>query len=120
MDVENPVVKLCVAGARAEFEGRIEDAVELYRQAWEAARDDYEACIAAHYCARHKADPHEALRWNRVARERARAVGDERVQDFFPSLYLNMGQSYERLENEAEARRFYELAAALGFPHQPD
>lgn len=28
---------------------------------------------------------------------RAKAVGDERVDSFYPSLYLNLGQSYEAL-----------------------
>jgi len=39
------------------------------------------------------------------------------VKEFFPSLYLNMGRSYEMLGNEAEAKRFYELAAGLGYIH---
>ena len=117
MNPDNPVVKLCIAGTQAEFNGRIDAARALYRQAWEAAQDDYEACIAAHYVARHQPDPHETLRWNREALARAEAVGDGRVDSFYPSLYLNMGQSFERLGDEAEAQRYYEMAAALGVPH---
>ncbi len=41
----------------------------------------------------------------------ADAVGDDRVQEFYPSLYLNMGKSYEDLGNLKDARRFYALAA---------
>ena len=45
MDITNPVIKLCLDGARAEFEGRIADAHLHYQQAWDTAADDYEACI---------------------------------------------------------------------------
>jgi hypothetical protein len=93
MDPDNPIVKLCLEGARAEFEHRTDDARALCRQAWETAQDDYEACIAAHYVARHQEDPAEALRWNQEALTRAGAVDSERVQPFYPLLYLNMGRS---------------------------
>lgn len=110
MDPNNPVIKLCVEGMQAEAEGRNEDAHNLFMQAWEASTDDYEACVAAHYVARHQS-PEDALHWNQVALARAEAVGDEKVQGFYPSLYLNLGHSYEVIGNLAEARRHYELAA---------
>ena len=110
MDPNNPVIKLCVEGMRAETEGRNEDAHNLFMQAWEASEDDYEACVAAHYVARHQS-LEDALHWNQVALARAEAVGDKRVQGFYPSLYLNLGHSYEVLGNLAEAKRHYELAA---------
>jgi tetratricopeptide (TPR) repeat protein len=118
MDLENPVVKLCVAGTQAEFKGALEEARTLYQQAWESARDDYEACIAAHYVARFQDDPEQKLHWNRIALERAEVVGDERVREFYPSLYLNMGHSYELLGDQDEARRYYDLAAAQGVRHE--
>ncbi|MBI3189769.1 MAG: hypothetical protein HYZ33_03880, partial [Ignavibacteriales bacterium] len=95
MDLDNPVIQLCMDGARAEFEHRIEAARSLYQQAWEAHSDDYEACIAAHYVARFQETPAETLRWNQIALDHANAVHDERVKDFYPSLYLNLGCSYE-------------------------
>lgn len=118
IDPQNPVVKLCIAGAQAEFHGDQDKACDLYRQAWQAAGDDYEACIAAHYVARCQVEPEQKLFWNQVALERAQAVGDERVEDFYPSLYLNMGQSYELLGDLPAARRYYALAAALGVVHE--
>jgi hypothetical protein len=57
VDTDNLVVRLCIQGARAEFEGRLDDARSLFWQAWNAARDDYEACIAAHYVARFQQNP---------------------------------------------------------------
>jgi len=118
MDLNTPLVKLCMEGTQAEFEGRIEDARSLYEQAWQASQDDYEACIAAHYLARYQEDPKERLRWNREALERANAVERSRVEAFYPSLYINMGRSYELLGHLGEAQRYYDLAAALGVIHQ--
>jgi tetratricopeptide (TPR) repeat protein len=120
MDTKNPVIKLCVEGTRSEFEGRKNEACELYNKAWEAARDDYEACIAAHYMARCTDTAEETFYWNQLALDRADAVQDDRVQDFYPSLYLNIGRSYELLGAVAEAKKYYDLAAGLGFPHHLD
>lgn len=53
-DPENVVVRLCAQGMQAEAEGRDAQARDLFLQAWEAAEDDYDACIAAHYLARHQ------------------------------------------------------------------
>ena len=120
IDIANPIVKLCMGGTQAEFEGRIESARELYRKAWKASTNDYEACIAAHYMARHQDSADETLRWNREALHRANAVGDDSVAEFYPSLYLNMGHSYELVGNPAEAKKFFDLAAELGVAHQTD
>lgn len=120
MDTTNPVIQLCIAGTRAEFEHRLDDARSIYQQAWDAHTDDYEACIAAHYLARFQNSLEESLLWNQVALRHADAVADERVKDFYPSLYLNLGKSHEMLGNLLEARTYFGLAAGLGFAHQPD
>ena len=120
MDTSNPAIQLCIAGTRAEFEHLPEVARSLYQQAWEARSDDYEACIAAHYVARFQASPAESLRWNQIALQHANAIKDERVKDFYPSLYLNLGQAHENLGDQVEAQRYYNLAADLGFIHQRD
>ena len=120
MDLTNPVIKLCIAGTQAEFQGQLSEARVLYQQAWEAAQDDYESCIAAHYVAQHQNDPRERLYWNQIALDRANAVQDPRVDEFYPSLYLNMGHSFELLGKSAEAQHYYALAAKLGYVHQDD
>lgn len=117
---DSPVVQLCIAGSQAEFDGRCDEAARLYAAAWDAATDDFEACVAAHYVARFQPDAEATLYWNQVALARAESVNDERVRPFFPSLYLNLGQSYEVLGQPAVAQQYYSLSAALGFPHQPD
>lgn len=111
MDANNPVVKLCAAGMQAEAEGRPGEARNLFNQAWAASQDDYDACVAAHFVARHQDSSQEMLWWNQEALTRADAVGDERVRSFYPSLYLNLGYAYENVGDQAEARRHYELAA---------
>jgi len=131
MDTTNPIIQLCIQGAFAEFEKRLEDARALYQQAWDLQADKYEACIAAHYMARFQDTPEETLRWNQIALERANAVSDESVKEFYPSLYLNLGRSHEALGNHSEATHealgnhseakvYYDLAAELGAVHQPD
>jgi hypothetical protein len=111
MDPDNPVVKLCAQGMEAEFAGRADDARQLFQQAWDAAQDDYEACIAAHYLARSQPTFDDNLHWNQVALAHADAVADERVREFYPSLYLNLGHSYEITSDLPAARIHYELAA---------
>jgi tetratricopeptide (TPR) repeat protein len=111
MDPNNPIVKLCAAGIAAEAEGRAEDAKALFEQAWAESRDDFEACIAAHYLARHQPTLAAELEWNRMAVDRADRVADERVRDFYASLYLNLGHSLEKLGRAAEACELYERAA---------
>lgn len=111
MDPDNPIVQLCVQGMQAEGAGRMDEARALFTQAWDARTDDWEACVAAHYLARHQPTPADTLRWNQEALARAAAVTDERVHGFYPSLYLNLAHSHEQLGDLAEARRFYALAA---------
>ena len=62
----------------------------------------------------------ERLRWNQIALDMANAVSDDAVQEFYPSLFLNMGQSYELLGNIPEAKKFYQMAAGLGIIHEVD
>ncbi len=120
IDLDNPVIKLCLEGTQAEFRGRMDEAQRLYQRAWEISTDDYEACIAAHYVARHQPTLQETLRWNQIALDHAEAAPDDRVGKFYPSLYLNLGRSYERLGDQAEAQRYYDRAAQLGVIHQAD
>jgi tetratricopeptide (TPR) repeat protein len=119
MDPNNPVVKLCAAGMAAEGEGRSADAKALFEQAFAESRDDFEACIAAHYVARHQTTVEDELEWNSRALERANLVDDERVQGFYPSLYLNLAHSLEKMGRTGEACELYGTAAAR-LEGQPD
>jgi hypothetical protein len=120
MEIDNPVVQLCIAGTQAEFQHKLDEAKAFYRQAWQIQNSDYEACVAAHYMARFQEDPHVEFDWNQKALEFAQACKDDRVTPFLPSLYLNMGKSFERLGNLVSAQHFYNKASQLGLPHQMD
>ena len=120
MDPNNPVINLCIAGTQAEFNGTMDEACNLYQQTWEASTNDYEACIAAYYVARCQVSPEDVFRWNLEALERANAVSNNSIRDFYPSLYLNMGRSYELIGKQTEAEKFFNLAAELGVSHQAD
>jgi hypothetical protein len=108
MDQNNPVVKLCAQGIEAEMKGRRDEARSLYLQAWELRQGDLDACIAAHYLARHQESPAETLRWNELALSHGMRAPADSVRSFFPSLYLNLGKSYEDVGDSSRARELYE------------
>ena len=108
MDPNNPVVKLCAQGIDIEMKGRRDEARSLFLQAWELRQDDVDACIAAHYIARHQETLEETLRWNELALTHAIRASSDAIRSFFPSLYLNLGKSYEDLQNIPRARELYE------------
>ncbi|MBK7781552.1 MAG: hypothetical protein IPJ58_12455 [Ardenticatenia bacterium] len=114
-----PTLPLTLAGIQAEFERRVDDARQLYAQAWDAAGDDYERCVAAHYVGHLEADPAAALRWHLAALDHAQLADAQLVADFLPSLYVNLGQAYEVIGDAVLAERYYRLAAELGLLHQP-
>lgn len=109
-DPENKIVKLCAEGMSAEMAGEMPKAKILFLQAWEAAENNLEKFIAAHYVARHQEDADETLRWNLEAMNYALATEGETMKGHYPSLYLNIGKSYEDLGNIAEALKYYEFA----------
>jgi rifampin ADP-ribosylating transferase len=109
-DPENKIVKLCAEGMSAEMAGEMPKAKILFLQAWESASDHLEKFIAAHYVARHQQDANETLRWNLDALKFALAIEGETMKGHYPSLYLNIGKSYEDLGNTTEALNYYQLA----------
>ncbi|OKI00396.1 hypothetical protein A6A06_22985 [Streptomyces sp. CB02923] len=111
MDAANHVVRLCVRGMEAEARGEDDAARRLFLSAWQDAGDDYEACIAAHYVARHQDTPEDTLRWNQECLDRADRVGDERVSGFYASLYANMARAHRELGDTALAHGYFTRAA---------
>jgi thioredoxin-like negative regulator of GroEL len=115
MELDSRTAQLCIEGTRAEFERRIDDAREIFRQAWDAAADDYDAAIAAHYVAHLEPDPQMALHWNLVALERGQLDG--RAAEFMGSLLVSVGGAYESLGQLEEAERYFALGAEHGVDH---
>jgi tetratricopeptide (TPR) repeat protein len=118
LDLSSRTAELCMAGNQAEFERRLENARALFSQAWDAATNDYEASMAAHYVAHLEPDPTAALEWDVEALRRARL--DARASELLPSLYVSLGGAYKRIGDIVEARRYFDLAAELGLVHQPE
>ena len=110
IDSENPVVALCAAGMAAE--GTPAEARRLFEQAWAARRDDYDACIAAHFLARNQGSADSTLHWNALAVRHAEAVTDGRAAELFASLYLNLGDAHAALGQSEPAAAAVHLASA--------
>ncbi|MEZ4513720.1 MAG: hypothetical protein R3C62_17775 [Chloroflexota bacterium] len=117
MQLDNPIVQLCLRGTQAEFHGELQQAHALYQEAWVMAQDDYEACVAAHYLGhilmRLEAPVQERLHWHQEALKRANQVSDERVKPFYFSLYVNLKNCHELLNNLEEAQRYDKLVRGL-------
>lgn len=117
VDLNRHSVALCAAGTQTEFERRLDEAMRLYRRAWDEASDDYERCVAAHYIAHLESDSREQLRWNLLALEHAGLAEPRLVEPFLGSLYVNLGHSYELNGDPALANRYYALAEQHGVTH---
>jgi hypothetical protein len=111
IDPDNPIAALCARGMAAEGEGRRDDARALFLEAWTTRRDDYEGAVAAHYVARHQSTPEETLRWNALALEHAEAASQDKVGEFYASLYLNLAHSHEVLGQQTQAVHYASHAA---------
>jgi len=119
MDLSKSTVNLCILGTQAELERRFSDARRLYEEAWRCATDDYEKCIAAHYVAHLEGDSAEALKWNLAALSHGERADAALISGFLPSLYVNLGRSYELAGDAVQSAHYYELAAKHGLVHEP-
>lgn len=111
IDPSNKVVQLCSEGMSAEFEGKLDESEELFNQAWALASNNFEAFIAAHYMARRQLSLADKLKWNLESFYLANKIEGDGMNKYLPSLCLNVGKSYEDLEQIAEATSYYRLGA---------
>ncbi len=109
-DANNNVVKLCAQGMGMEGEGKKEDALNLFQQAWNEATNDFERFTAAHYVARQQQNISDKLKWDKIALRHALKIDNENVKETLPSLYLNIGKCFEDLHDIESAKKHYELA----------
>ena len=112
-DPNNHVVKLCLQGMDMEEKGKPEDASELFLQAWNESTTDFEKFIATHYVARHQKNVSDKLKWLETALQFALKINNDSVKSAFPSLYLNIANCYEDLNNPDKAKKNYELATSF-------
>lgn len=107
----NPVVKYCLQGMAQEEKGNTAAAIELFLNAWNAASNDFEKFLAAHYIARQQKKSSDKLQWLQKALEAALKENDPAVQTAFPALYATIAQCYQDLNNAAKANEYAELAS---------
>ena len=103
-DTNNKIVKLCARGMELEGEGKKEEALKTFQQAWDEATNDFEKFTSAHYVARHQDNIADKLRWDKTALNLALKINDENMRGTYPSLYLNIGKCYEDLSDFGPVR----------------
>jgi len=97
----------------AEDQGRAEDALKLFTQAWNDAAYDFEKFISAHFLARQQKDLTDRLQWLETALQLAQKINDDTVHSALPALHLNIAKCYEGLGRTDDAQKNYELAASF-------
>jgi rifampin ADP-ribosylating transferase len=112
-DTNNKIVKLCAQGMELEGEGKKEEALKIFQQAWEEATNDFEKFTSAHYVARHQDNIGDKLRWDKTALDLALKINDENMKSIYPSLYLNIGKCYEDMGDFESARENYDLGMSF-------
>jgi rifampin ADP-ribosylating transferase len=112
-DPNNKIVKLCAEGMELEGQGRKDEALKHFEQAWKEASNDFEKFTAAHYVARHQESVADKLEWDETALQLALKINDETVMGAYPSLYLNIAKGYEDLNDFNNAKMNYELALSF-------
>jgi rifampin ADP-ribosylating transferase len=110
---KNNVVKLCLRGMGLEEKGKLEEASNLFLQAWNEATDDAERFISAHYVVRHQKNVSDKLKWLETALQFALKINDDTVNSAFPSLYSNIAKCHEDLNDPDKAKKYYELATSF-------
>ncbi len=112
-DPRNKIIQLCVRGIGMADKGNAEEAGNLFQQAWDDAGDDFEKFIAAHFVARHQERVSDKLKWHEIALQTALIINDENVKSTFPTLYSNIANCFEQLNEPDNARKNYELARSF-------
>jgi hypothetical protein len=109
----NHIVKLCIQGMGMEEKGNLEEAGKIFLQAWNAATNDFEKFLAAHYVARHQKNVSDKLKWLEMTLQFALGINDNTVKSAFPSLHFNIAKCYEDLGDPDKAKKNYGLATSF-------
>lgn len=110
----------CQKGITAEFQTHKKLARHCFEQAWKRAQTPYEKSVAAHYLGHSAQNAASALAWHKMALEQALMAAETLSAHFFASLYVNLGQSYEALNQQEQAEGYYVQARTYGLEHHPE
>lgn len=108
----NPIVKLCLQGMSMDDQGKPEEALKLFLQAWNESTNQFEKYLAAHYVARLQKSISDKLKWLEKCLAFGLKVNSDVVSSALPDLYFNIAKCYEDLNDLPKARKNYELASA--------
>ena len=111
----NPIVKLCLQGMVQEDLQKPEEAINLFLQAWNEAKYDFEKFISAYYVARHQSNVIDKLKWLETTLNFALKINDDSVKSAFPALYLNIAKCYEDLKDSENAKKNHDLATLFKY-----
>ncbi|MEZ4973071.1 MAG: NAD(+)--rifampin ADP-ribosyltransferase [Cyclobacteriaceae bacterium] len=106
----NPVIQLCIKGMAMEDQGKPEEAIKLFHQAWDESKNDFEKFTTAHYVARHQNNVRDQLKWLETCLQFALKVNNDAVKSAFPSLYLRIAECHENLGDLENAKMNRELS----------
>lgn len=112
-DPHNPVVQLCLQGMNMEAKQQPAVAGRLFLQAWSQASNDFEKYLAAYYVARQQQNIPDKLSWLQTAIQYALKTDTAAVKSALPALHHNIAQCYEALNDTANVKQQYELAASF-------
>ena len=93
-----------------EGKGLPQEAKAMFLQAWKQASNNFEKFTAAHYVARHQNCIKQKLEWDERALAFALDMNDDSMEYILPSLYLNIGNDYEQLNDLINAKKYFEVA----------
>jgi rifampin ADP-ribosylating transferase len=108
----NHVVKLCLQGMELENSGQPAEARQVFLNAWDAAANDSERFIAAHYVARHQESVAGRVEWLETGLRLASTLDNESVTSAFPPLHAKLAEGYETLGFPGRAAEHRALAAS--------
>src|SRR5690606_36529801 len=98
-DPNNPVIKRCIQGMQAEEKGNVEEARELFLEAWAEAENHFEKFTAAFYIARTQRKVPNRLEWLITAVNHASQVQSDTVKSALSSLYSDIATCYKAMDD---------------------
>lgn len=116
-DPNNKVVKICLKAMSMEESGKVDEASELFLQAWNESTYDFEKFISAYFLARSQKDVSSKAKWLEIALQMALKINDDTVGSAFPSLYSSLAKCFDELGDFKNAKENSEKAKLA--KHQP-
>jgi tetratricopeptide (TPR) repeat protein len=109
----NHVIKLCVEGINVYKAGNAENAENLFFQAWNESKYDFEKFYAAYFIANCQIKNSDKLHWYETALQLALTAQNMSVNSALRALYTHIAQCYEDLGHPEKATQYHESANSL-------